>query len=92
MPELMHADTKPGRDLILADLKNFIASWFRDGHDDGLEPDTPLVTSGIVDSAGIFEVVDFIEERFRVGIQDGDINLANCNTLAGLTALVASKL
>jgi acyl carrier protein len=92
MTRLMRSDTKPDRPEILAELKNFIAGWFRDGRDDGLEPHTPLVTSGIVDSAGIFEVVEFIEERFGVGIGDADISLQTCNTLAGLTDLVVSKL
>ena len=81
----------PKRLNILAEIRTFVANWFRDGKEDGLEEDTPLVTSGIVDSAGVIEVVEFLEQRFRVRIQDRDVSLANCNTLRGLAELVKSR-
>lgn len=82
----------PHRRDVLAELRTFVANWFRDGLEDGLEPDTPLVTSGIVDSAGVLEVVDFVEQRFGVRIEDADISLRNCNTLRGFSELVLRRL
>jgi len=76
---------------VLAEIRTFVANWFRDGREEGLELDTPLVTSGIVDSAGVVEVVEFLERRFGVRLTDADINLENCNTLAGLAALVCQR-
>lgn len=80
------------RATILAEIRTFVATWFREGKEDGLSSDTPLVTSGIVDSAGVVEVVEFLERRFGVRIGDADISLRNCNTLQGLTDLVASRI
>ena len=77
---------------VLAEIRSFVADWFRDGKADGLEEDTPLVTSGIVDSAGVIEVVEFLEKQFRVSVHDADVSLANCNTLRGLTELVKRRL
>jgi acyl carrier protein len=88
----MHAANRPTGPEILAALRTFVAGWFRDGREDGLEPATPLVTSGIVDSAGVFEVVDFVERRFAVRLADSDISLKHCNTLEAWTELVAQKL
>jgi len=82
----------PERTNVLAEIRTFVANWFRDGKEEGLEDDTPLVTSGIVDSAGVIEVVEFLEQRFRVKVQDSDVSLANCNTLQGLTELVKSRM
>jgi acyl carrier protein len=76
---------------VLAEIRTFVAQWFRDGREDGLEADTPLVTSGIVDSAGVVEVVEFLERRFAVRLGDDDISLRNCNTLRGLSELVLSR-
>ena len=76
---------------ILPEIRQFVANWFRDGKEDGLEDDTPLVTSGIVDSAGVLEVVEFLERRFGVEVRDADISLGNCNTLQGLTELVQRR-
>lgn len=73
---------------VLAELRTFIANWFRDGRDEGLEPEAPLVTSGLIDSAGVIEVVEFVEQRFHARIRDVDLSLRNCNTLRGWTDLV----
>ena len=81
----------PSHAEILAEIRTFVANWFRDGREAGLEPDTPLVTSGIVDSAGVVEIVEFLERRFRVKFSDADISLQNCNTLRALSDLVASR-
>lgn len=79
------------RAAIFAEIRTFVATWFRDGREDGLDPTTPLVTSGIVDSAGVVEVVEFLERRWGVRIGDVDISLRNFDTLAGLTDLVAER-
>ncbi len=88
----MSAEPIPQRLPILPEIRTFVANWFRDGREEGLLDDTPLVTSGIVDSAGVIEVVEFLESRFGVELTERDVSLQNCNTLAGLTALVESRL
>jgi len=92
MPRIMPARSRPSRAQILAEIRTFVASWFRDGREDGLLADTPLVTSGIVDSAGVLEVVEFLEQRYGIAITDADVSLQNCNTLAALTELVAARI
>ena len=84
--------TNPELKIVLAEIRDFIANWFRDGKVDGLEGDTPLVTSGIVDSAGVIEVVEFLEKQFRIQVSESDVSLANCNTLRGLADLVKSRM
>jgi acyl carrier protein len=87
----MNRESRRSRGEILAEIRTFVANWFRDGREEGLEDDTPLVTSGIVDSAGVLEVVEFLEGRFGVRITDTDITLHNCNTLQALADLVVHK-
>lgn len=91
-PQPMSANPAPEPKNVLALIRSFVANWFRDGQEDGLEDDTPLVTSGIVDSAGVLEVVEFLEKQFRVSVHDTDVSLTNCNTLRGLTELVKRRL
>lgn len=88
----MSAAPVPDDPAILAEIRTFVATWFRDGRTDGLDEETPLVTSGIVDSAGVVEVVEFLERRFGVRVEDADLSLRNCNTLRGLAGLVARRL
>ncbi|MFK7742173.1 MAG: acyl carrier protein [Planctomycetota bacterium] len=87
----LHQPAPEGAD-VLSEIRTFIANWFRDGKHEGLLPETPLVTSGIVDSAGVIEVVEFLEQKFGVRLADSDVSLANCNTLRGLTDLVKSRM
>ena len=91
-PLPMPFHTTPELKTVLAEIRAFIANWFRDGKVDGLEDDTPLVTSGIVDSAGVIEVVEFLEKQFRIQVSEGDVSLANCNSLLGLANLVKSRM
>lgn len=84
--------SSPTSAQITAALRAFVAQWFRAGNEHGLEDDTPLVTSGIVDSAGVVEVVEFCEKQWGVAIGDDDVSLQNCNTLRAWTELVGQKL
>ncbi len=88
----MEAKSQPDPARIQAEIRAFVATWFREGRTDGLEPETPLVTSGIVDSAGVLELVEFLEERFAIRVAEPEISLRNCNTLQALTELVSQKL
>jgi acyl carrier protein len=88
------APTRPKPDdraEVVALLRGFVAQWFRDGREDGLADEAPLVTSGIIDSAGVLEVLDFVERRFGVRILDEEISVQNCNTLAAWGELILSK-
>jgi acyl carrier protein len=39
----------------------------------------------------VVEVVEFVERRFGARLQDADLSLANCNTLAALAELVVQR-
>ncbi|HLU40462.1 MAG TPA: acyl carrier protein [Planctomycetota bacterium] len=80
------------RAQILAAVRTFVADSFRDGRADGLTDDLGLVTSGIVDSAGVVHLVQFLERRFSVAIADEEVGLQHFNTLAAIADLIAAKL
>ncbi|HVO81137.1 MAG TPA: acyl carrier protein [Terriglobales bacterium] len=54
--------------------------------------DEPLMTSGVVDSIGIFRLVSFLEDTFRVRIPDEEIVLDNFETIRHIEAFVAGKM
>lgn len=56
-----------------------------------LSNDESLLDSGLVDSAGIFELVGFIERTFDVEIDDTDIIPENFETVNSLAAFIRSK-
>jgi acyl carrier protein len=54
--------------------------------------DQSLVESGVIDSLGIFRLVAFLEESFRVRIGDEEIVGENFESIAGIERFVLNKL
>jgi acyl carrier protein len=55
-----------------------------------LDDDTPLFSTGIVDSFGVLELIAFLEETFGVDVDPGRHDLADLDTVAKIAALVAT--
>ena len=73
-------------------LREFIEETFvaRKGKKDVANDDS-LLDSGLIDSAGIFEIVGFLERTFGLDIQDTEIIPENFETINSLSAFVRSK-
>lgn len=56
-----------------------------------LSPTTPLLEQGVIDSLGIHRLVAMIEARFGVTVMDDDLEPANFESLAALTAFVEQR-
>jgi acyl carrier protein len=54
--------------------------------------DLRLVEEDVIDSLGIFSMVDFIEDHFGVSIDPEEITIDNFATLRSIDALVGRKL
>lgn len=85
-------ETRWTPEKILAEIRGFIVASFRDGRGTGIDVLTPLVTSGIVDSAGVLQVVEFLEHRFHIQIADAEVGVKSFNSLGAMATLVAKKL
>jgi|RhiMetdeSRZDD1v2_1073273.scaffolds.fasta_scaffold333882_3 acyl carrier protein len=53
-----------------------------------LEADTPLISSGLVDSLSLIAVLAFIEDEFSVVIPDEEATAASMNTIRLMTNLI----
>jgi acyl carrier protein len=54
--------------------------------------DAELVEEEIIDSLGIFAMVEFLEDRFSIAIDPTDITIENFSTMGSIDALVGRKL
>lgn len=57
-----------------------------------LAQDEPLLSTGILDSLGVLELVAFIEQSFPIRLADEDLVPANFERLSLLTAFVERRL
>ncbi len=79
-------------DTIKEAVKAFVVENFLFGDtSQALAETDSLIENGIIDSTGILELVAFIEERYGITVADADIVPANLDSLARITAFIASK-
>ncbi len=72
-------------------VKRFIVENFYVAEPEELTADTSLLTGGYVDSTGMLEVVQFLEEEYRLEVADQEMVPANLETIARIAAFVARK-
>ena len=53
--------------------------------------DDPLLGSGVIDSIGVIELVEFLQEQFRCDIAEDEITERNLGTLADIARFIAAK-
>jgi acyl carrier protein len=58
---------------------------------DTISADDSLLDSGLLDSAGLFELVSFLEDRFGIVIGDEELVPDNFETINAIAALVRPK-
>jgi acyl carrier protein len=77
---------------IESHVRTFIAANFPlRSTSDPIGADDSLVESGVIDSAGVLELVEFIEERFGVSIPFEDLVPEHFDTIRSVTSYVASR-
>ncbi|GAC22071.1 acyl carrier protein [Paraglaciecola arctica] len=78
---------------ITSELKAYILSEFLPGEDaSNLEDDTPLISSGILDSLATLKLVVFLEEKYNVKIAPHETQEEYIGSIANIVTLVESKL
>ena len=80
-------------DSIVSDVKEFILTTFLPGEDpSALTADTPLMTSGILDSLATLDLVSFLETRYDIQLEARDTDASRLGTLADIAKMVSGKL
>jgi acyl carrier protein len=77
---------------VAATVKDFILKEFLPGEDpDELKPDTPLMSSGILDSLATLRLSQFLEEEFGITMEAHELSEENLGSIAAIEGMVASK-
>jgi len=78
-------------DSIEQIIREYIAKDFLDGARADFDPDTSLLETGLIDSIGLFRLLAFLEERFRVRIPDEDLMAENFQTLGHIVRYIRGR-
>ena len=73
-------------------ITNFMIENFLFGEAEGFKDDTSFLEEGIIDSTGILELVNYLEEEFELSVDDEDLIPENLDSVKNVTAYVEKKL
>jgi len=74
------------------EIRNFLTEQFLFGESRPLERDVSLFDQGIVDSTGILELINYMEEHFGIKVQDDELLPENLDTIGNICAFLERKL
>ncbi len=73
-------------------VREFIASSYLFGDVSRMPADTDsLLETGVLDSTGVLELIEFLEEEFGFTVEDSETVPENLGSITGITNYVASK-
>jgi acyl carrier protein len=76
---------------IEAEIRSFLARKFPLASGKDFRDDDPLLGS-VVDSNGVIELVEFLQERFGIAVEDEDITMENLDSVKNAAAFVNRKI
>lgn len=72
-------------------VKDFIISNFLFGEAGSFNDSTSLLNAGIIDSTGILEIVQFLEETFDFTIEDNELLPENLDSVEAISKFIKRK-
>lgn len=75
---------------IEAEIRRFLVSKFPLAASNGFRDDDALLGS-VVDSNGVIELVEFLQNRFGITVEDEDITMENLDSVKNAAAFVDRK-
>jgi len=76
---------------IEREVRSFVIQHFLSGHASKLRDDGSLLGE-VIDSMGVLDLVMFLQDRFKITVEDEEVVPGNLDTVKNLAAYVAKKL
>jgi acyl carrier protein len=72
-------------------IRKFITENFYLPDPAALADDASLLDQGIIDSTGVLEIIGFLEDAFRISIEDSEMVPENLDSIERITSFVTGK-
>jgi acyl carrier protein len=77
---------------VKEEVRQYILSEFLPGEQpSNLKDDTPLRTSGILDSVATLRLVSFVEEHYGIEVEAHEASIDNFDRIDNIAAFIQSK-
>lgn len=75
---------------VTSTIRGFIVKELLSGDDNGLEPTTDLLKTGLIDSMSILMLTDFIAKTYSIDVPPDNLTPSNLRSLNTITKMVLS--
>lgn len=80
-------------DQITEEIRQYILTEFLPGEKaSNLHDDTPLRTSGIIDSTGLLRLIDFIESRYSIQVEAYEAGVENFDQIKDIASFIRKSI
>jgi len=76
---------------IEQEIRNYLTEEFLFGRGENLSKDT-LLLGNVIDSQGVIQLVSFVQDKFKIEVEDEEVTSDNLATVKSVVALVEKKL
>ena len=73
-------------------IREFLAENFLFGPSDKIRDDESFLESGILDSTGVLQLVDFLEETYGIRVEDDELTPGNLDSIQNIAGYLRRKL
>jgi acyl carrier protein len=73
------------------ELRQFIVDNFLFGRDRAFSDEDSLIENGLIDSTGVLELIAFLEEKYAIRIEQGEMIPDNLDSIRNLSDFVRWK-
>ncbi len=78
---------------IAREIRDFVVNNFLFGKDDdGFRDEDSFLEKGIIDSTGVLELVNFLEENYKFKVEDEDLVPENLDSVNHVAEFIDRKL
>lgn len=74
-----------------AQIREFVVQNFLFGQDGGLADGDSFLEKGIVDSTGVLELVEHLQQQYGIKVEDDELVPDNLDSIAAIAAYVERK-
>jgi acyl carrier protein len=78
-------------DTIINTLSEYIAREILKAPQRKIQPEQPLISSGLIDSFHLVDLALFVEDTFGVHLDDTELNASTFDTLEQLANLIVQR-
>lgn len=76
---------------MITDIKNYILSQLLDDQNINIDSNTPLISSGLIDSISTLKLVDHLEKTYEVEFQPHEVDRDNLDNIELMAHFIQSK-